>query len=65
MRDAGITQITFLAYDGMTLLDRVGPFEVLTMWHGVDVRVAALKAGPIAPDSRSMPVIAPHELNSI
>lgn len=65
MRNGEPTRITFLAYDGMTLLDLVGPFEVLTMWSDVDIRVAAVRAGPIAPDSRSMPIMATHDLSSI
>ncbi|UPT62584.1 MAG: DJ-1/PfpI family protein [Hyphomonadaceae bacterium JAD_PAG50586_4] len=59
------TEIVFLSFDGMTLLDLVGPFEVLTMWPDATVRVAAARPGPIMPDSRSMPIIATHSLASI
>lgn len=54
--------IVFLAYDGMTMLDLIGPFEVLTMWPDATIRVAARKAGTVSPDSRSLPVIASHAL---
>lgn len=59
------TQIVFLTFDGMTLLDLVGPFEVLTMWPDADIRVAAIRPGQIMPDSRSMPIVATHALASI
>jgi transcriptional regulator GlxA family with amidase domain len=57
--------IVFLVYDGMTMLDLVGPFEVLTMWPDATIRVAAKKAGTISPDSRSLPVIASHALDNL
>ena len=31
------TRIVFVAYDGMTLLDLVGPFEVLSLWPQAEV----------------------------
>ncbi|MGE0670067.1 MAG: DJ-1/PfpI family protein [Parachlamydiales bacterium] len=40
-------QIVFLFYDGMTALDAIGPYEVLSRLPGAVTRIAALKAGPI------------------
>ncbi|MGZ6039285.1 MAG: DJ-1/PfpI family protein [Phenylobacterium sp.] len=57
--------IVFVAYDDMTLLDFVGPFEVLTLWPDCVVKVAAAKAGVVSPDSRALPVLAPWSLAEI
>lgn len=40
-------QIVFLFYDGMTALDAIGPYEVLSRLPGAVTRIAAIKAGPI------------------
>lgn len=52
------TRIVFVAYDGMTLLDLVGPFEVLSLWPQAEVLVVAREAGVITPDSRALRVVA-------
>lgn len=53
-------KIAFVAFDGMTLLDLVGPYEVLTLWPAVKPFVVAERAGVVTPDSRSLPVVASH-----
>lgn len=50
--------IAFAAYDGMTLLDLVGPFEVLSLWPDAETVVVARSAGVVTPDSRTLPVMA-------
>lgn len=41
-------QIAILLYPGVTALDAVGPYEVLSRMPGADVRFVAKEAGPIA-----------------
>ncbi|MBI1252155.1 MAG: DJ-1/PfpI family protein [Alphaproteobacteria bacterium] len=53
-------RIAFVAYDGMTLLDLVGPYEVLTLWPDAEAFVVAERAGVVTPDSRTLPVVASH-----
>jgi transcriptional regulator GlxA family with amidase domain len=40
-------QITFLFYDGMTALDAIGPYEVLSRLPGVTIQRVGLNSGPI------------------
>lgn len=61
MRD----RIVFVAYDGMTVLDLVGPYEVLSMWPDAEIVVAAQAAGVVMPDSRALPVVANATLADI
>lgn len=44
-------KIVFLFYEGMTALDAIGPYEILSRLPGVKVQCAALRAGPIRTDS--------------
>jgi transcriptional regulator GlxA family with amidase domain len=46
----GLTVVIFL-YEGMTVLDAIGPYEVFRLMPGVQVRFAAKKAGLVQPDS--------------
>jgi transcriptional regulator GlxA family with amidase domain len=49
---------TFL-YDGFTMLDAVGPVEVLSMLPEVETRVLAKESGVVWPDNQAMPFVAP------
>lgn len=42
----------------MTLLDLVGPYEVLSLWPDADALIVAEEAGRVMPDSRALGVIA-------
>lgn len=46
-----ILEIAILLYDRMTVLDAIGPYEVLRSAPGVRVRLVAKQAGLIRPDS--------------
>ncbi len=43
--------IVIYLYDGMTALDAIGPYEVLRLMPGAQVRLVAKKAGLVKPDS--------------
>lgn len=58
-------RIVYVAYNGMTLLDLVGPYEVLSLWPDAETIVAAASAGVITPDSRVLPVVASAALADI
>ena len=51
--------IAALLYDGFTMLDLVGPVEVLSMLPDAEVKVVARKAGVVWPDNNAMPFVAP------
>jgi len=57
----GLDIVIFL-YDGMTVLDAVGPYEVLRFLPGARVRFAAKKAGPVRPDSGIAVLHAAHAI---
>lgn len=43
-------QIAILLYDGVVALDAVGPYDVLKLMPGADVRLVAATAGPVRTD---------------
>ncbi len=43
---AGEMQIAILVFDGITALDAVGPYEVLSRIPGAETRFAARQPGP-------------------
>jgi putative intracellular protease/amidase len=49
-----MTQIAVLLYQGMTALDAVGPYEVLSRLPGARVRFLGPAAGPVAADTRML-----------
>jgi len=55
-------KIAALIYENFTLLDLVGPLEVLTLLPDVECQIAATKRGPVWPDNAVLPVIAPFDL---
>lgn len=56
-------QIAILLYPGVTVLDAVGPYEVLRMLPDVDIRFVAHEAGPIVADSGVLALAATHGLD--
>ncbi|WP_454780500.1 DJ-1/PfpI family protein [Legionella sp. WA2022007384] len=56
--------ITFLFYEGMTALDAIGPYEVLSRLPEVIVQRVALKSGPVRTCS-GLTLIAEHALTDI
>lgn len=45
-------QIAIVLYPGMTALDALGPYEVLRLMPGAEIRFVGHEVGPIAADSR-------------
>src|SRR5947209_4278944 len=56
------TQIAFVAYPGFTALDMIGPYEVLRMLPGAEVRFVWHEVGPITADSGALVIGATHSL---
>lgn len=57
--------IALFLYDRFTMLDAVGPAEVLTLLPDVELKVCAASAGVIWPDNRAMPFVAPYGIDDI
>jgi transcriptional regulator GlxA family with amidase domain len=53
-------QIAFGLYPGLTLLDFVGPYQVLSQMPGTDVVVCAAAAGPLADDNGLVTIQVQH-----
>jgi putative intracellular protease/amidase len=58
-------QIAFLIYEGLTALDIVGPYEVLSQIPGADVRFVAKRPGPIKVDSGAFSIGTDHQLADV
>jgi putative intracellular protease/amidase len=58
-------QIAFLIYEGLTALDIVGPYEVLSQIPGVDVRFVAKRPGFIKVDSGAFSIGTDHQLADV
>jgi transcriptional regulator GlxA family with amidase domain len=57
--------IALLLYDRFTMLDAVGPAEVLTLLPDVELKLVAKTAGVVWPDNRAMPFVAPYGLSDV
>ena len=53
-----MSQIAVLLFDGITALDAVGPYEVLSRVPGADVRFVAASAGPVRTDNGMLTLVA-------
>lgn len=58
-------QIAILLFDGMTALDAVGPYEVLRLLPGADVRLVAKAPGEQATDGGPLRLVADHGLAEV
>ena len=58
-------QIAIFAYDHMTALDAVGPYEVLSRLPGADTVVVGQQRGPVRCDTRSLAIVADAALDEI
>jgi len=58
-------QIAFLIYEGLTALDIVGPYEVLSQIPGADVRFVAKRPGSIKVDSGAFSIGTDHQLSDV
>lgn len=58
-------QVAILLFDGVTALDAVGPYEVLRLLPGADVRLVASTAGEKATDGGPLKLVATHSLAAV
>ena len=58
-------EITILAFEGMTPLDAVGPFEVLGRLPGAQVSIAARESGPQRTAGGSLALLADYALTEV
>jgi len=56
-------QIAIVTYPGMTALDAIGPYEVLRVLPGAEIRFVWHDPGPITTDSRVLVLGATHALS--
>ena len=57
--------VAFLLFDGITALDVVGPYEVLTLLPGADVRFVAGEAGPKTTEDGALQLVAKYALDAV
>jgi putative intracellular protease/amidase len=58
-------QIAIFAYDHMTALDAVGPYEVLSRLPGAETIVVGEQRGPVRCDTRSLAFVADASLDEV
>jgi putative intracellular protease/amidase len=58
-------QIAFLIYEGLTALDIVGPYEVLSQIPDADVRFVAKRPGSVTVDSGAFSIGTDHKLADV
>jgi transcriptional regulator GlxA family with amidase domain len=57
--------IAILTFDGITALDAVGPYEVLSRIPGAEVRFVAEEPGPKRTDTGALSLVAKHGLSEV
>lgn len=55
-------KLSILLFDGFTVLDAVGGYEVLSRLPGSDVEFVAERAGPVSADTRMLELVATRAL---
>ena len=55
-----MTQVAIVVYPGMTALDAVGPYELLNLLEGRELRFVSNEVGPIVTDSAALVLGATH-----
>ncbi len=60
-----MTKIAVLLFEGFTMLDAVGPIEVLSLLPDAEILVVAKSAGVVWPDNQAVPFIAPFCLSDV
>ena len=58
-------QIAFLLYDGVTALDAIGPYEVLTRVPGAQAVFVAERLGPVTTEAGSPVLVASSRLEEV
>jgi transcriptional regulator GlxA family with amidase domain len=57
--------LAILIFDDLTVLDAVGPYEVLSRVPGVDVRFVATEPGPKRSDNGMLALVADHAIADV
>jgi putative intracellular protease/amidase len=60
-----VVQIAIFAYDHMTALDAIGPYEVLSRLPGAETVVVGEQRGPVRCDTRSLAIVADVVLDEV
>jgi transcriptional regulator GlxA family with amidase domain len=58
-------QIAILIFEKLTVLDAIGPYEVLRSVPGWEVRFVAPEAGPVRADSGALELIADYSIDEV
>jgi transcriptional regulator GlxA family with amidase domain len=58
-------QIAIVLWDRFTALDAVGPYQVLSLMPGAEVRFVAEQAGPVRNEIRSLGMVADASLDEV
>lgn len=58
-------EIIIYVYDGLTALDAIGPYEVLSRLPQAQVKFVAMKRGPVTTDTRFLTLLADHDLSQV
>lgn len=58
-------QIAILIFDKLTVLDAIGPYEVLRSVPGWEVRFVAPEAGQVRADSGALGLVADHSIEEV
>lgn len=58
-------QVAFLAYEGLTCLDMIGPYEVFHSTPGIEVVFVNKTKGEIRPDSKAFGLVVDHALADV
>jgi putative intracellular protease/amidase len=57
--------VAILLYEGLTALDAVGPYEVLALLPGAEVRFAAKRAGAVRTDNGALALVADYSFDDL
>jgi transcriptional regulator GlxA family with amidase domain len=58
-------QIAIPIYDGITALDAIGPYELLSRIPGVDLRVVGIQPGPVRTDTDLLSLVAEFSVEEV
>ncbi|HVL28987.1 MAG TPA: DJ-1/PfpI family protein [Acidimicrobiales bacterium] len=58
-------QVAILVFDGITVLDAVGPYEVLGWLPGADVRLVGVETGPVRSAQGTLALCADYTLDDV
>jgi putative intracellular protease/amidase len=58
-------RIALFVYDRFTMLDAIGPAEVLTLLPDAELMLVAKRPGVVWPDNRAIPLVAPYGLADV